>query len=90
MMYADLIDAEDFRERLVALGIDLPADADPDESARLAAQQHARSAVLGLSTLVAELGTQLGVMQPEVREALERRLRAALGETRSSNALLRK
>ncbi|NIC05293.1 hypothetical protein [Billgrantia bachuensis] len=79
MMYADLIDAEDFRDRLVALGIDLPADADPDESARLAAQQHACRAVPGLSALVAELETQLGVMQPEVREALERHLRPALG-----------
>ncbi len=75
MMYADLIDAEDFRERLVALGIDIPAGAEPDESARLAAQHHARSAVPGLPALVAELETQVGVMLPEVRQALAYHLR---------------
>ncbi|MGR2738466.1 hypothetical protein ACUY1T_08455 [Billgrantia sp. Q4P2] len=79
MMFADLIDAEDFRERLVALGIDVPAGAEPDECARLAAQQHARSAVPGLPALVAELETQAGVMQPEVRESLARYLRPAVG-----------
>ncbi|MCE8004922.1 hypothetical protein [Billgrantia ethanolica] len=81
MMYADLIDAEDFRQRLVALGIDLPADADadPDTCARLAAQQQAEAGVPGLEALVVELEAQTGVMLPEVREALVNHLRPIAG-----------
>ncbi|WP_444678698.1 hypothetical protein [Halomonas sp. E19] len=79
MMIADLIDTQDFRERLLALGIELPADADPDTCARLAAQQQAEAGVPGLAALVAELEAQAGVMLPEVREALERHLRPAVG-----------
>ncbi|MCE8035331.1 MAG: hypothetical protein LPK20_17095 [Halomonas sp.] len=75
MMYADLIDAEDFRQRLAALGIDLPTDADPDTCARLAAQRQAETGVPGLAALVAELEAQAGVMLPEVREALMNHLR---------------
>lgn len=79
MMIADLIDTQDFRERLLALGIELPADADPDTCARLAVRQHAHSTVLGLPALVKGLEAQAGVMLPEVREALERHLRPAVG-----------
>ncbi|WP_104203051.1 hypothetical protein [Billgrantia saliphila] len=79
MMIADLIDEQDFRERLLALGIDVPSNADPDTCARLAAQQHACRAVPGLPALVAGLEAQAGVMLPEVREALARHLRPAVG-----------
>ncbi|MBW6393021.1 MULTISPECIES: hypothetical protein [Halomonadaceae] len=79
MMFADLIDAEDFRQRLVALGIELPVGADPDTCARLAAQRQAEAGVPDLPALVAELETQTGVMQPEVREALARHLRPVVG-----------
>jgi hypothetical protein len=79
MMYADLIDAEDFRQRLVALGIDLPADADPDTCARLVAQRQAEAGIPGLETLVAELEAQTSVMLPEVREALVNHLRPIAG-----------
>ncbi|WP_111414927.1 hypothetical protein [Billgrantia lactosivorans] len=79
MMFADLIDAQDFRERLVALGVDLPVDADADTCARLAAQRQAEAGVPGLAALVAELEAQAGVMLPEVREALARHLRPAVG-----------
>ncbi|WP_445156571.1 hypothetical protein [Halomonas sp. E14] len=79
MMIADLIDTQDFRERLLALGIELPADADPDTCARLTAQRQAEARVPGLAALVAELEAQAGVMLPEVREALERHLRPAVG-----------
>ncbi len=78
MMYADLIDAEDFRQRLVALGIELPADADPDTSARLAAHRQAEAGVPGLAALVAELEAQGGVMLPEVRDALVNHLRPVI------------
>jgi hypothetical protein len=79
MMFADLIDAQDFRERLLALGIDVPSNAGPDTCARLAAQQHARSAVPGLPALVVGLEARAGVVLPEVREALARHLRPAVG-----------
>ncbi|MCC5881426.1 MAG: hypothetical protein JJU25_02145 [Halomonas sp.] len=78
MMFADLIDAEDFRQYLVALGIELPADADPDTCARLAVQRQVEAGVPGLPALVAELEAQAGVMLPEVREAVVSHLRPAV------------
>ena len=35
MMFADLVDVDDFRERLLALGIDLPPDTSPERCAQL-------------------------------------------------------
>jgi hypothetical protein len=78
MMFADLIDAHDFRQRLVALGIELPADADPDTCARHAARRQAEAGVPGLPALVAELEAQAGGMLPEVRQALANHLRPAV------------
>ncbi|WP_043531124.1 hypothetical protein [Litchfieldella xinjiangensis] len=72
MMIVDLIDGDDFRDRLVSLGISLPEGASPDACARMAQLMHAEVGVPGLQALVRELGEQTDIMLPSVRSALER------------------
>ncbi|GEK46261.1 hypothetical protein PRZ61_02110 [Halomonas pacifica] len=74
MMIADLIDGEDFRNRLVALGIRIPEGACPETCARMALLKHVEVGVPGLQDLVRELSEQTDVMLPSVRQALERYL----------------
>lgn len=70
MMFADLVDEVDFRERLQALGADLPADADPLTCVRLVKAQHADRPLSGLNELISELSANPGLLQPEVKQAL--------------------
>lgn len=74
MMVTELIDQDDFRERLKALGVCLPSDACPDVAARLALSKHAASGVEGLQELVRELMDKRDILLPSVRQALERYL----------------
>ncbi|MBZ5487554.1 hypothetical protein HW452_08450 [Halomonas aquamarina] len=76
MMIVELIDGDDFRARLSALGIDLPDDADPDTSARIAAETHQAQGVEGLPETVSELMNQKDILLPAVRQAIERFLSA--------------
>ncbi|ATJ81784.1 hypothetical protein ACFPTY_02285 [Halomonas beimenensis] len=72
MMIVDLIDGDDFRDRLVALGIRIPEGACPETCARMALRKHAEVGVPGLQELVHELMEQTDVMLPSVRAAIER------------------
>ncbi|TFH85499.1 hypothetical protein EQG41_16960 [Billgrantia azerbaijanica] len=84
MMIADLIDGDDFRHRLVALGVRIPDGACPETCARMARLMHEQVGVEGLAALVAELEAQREVMLPSVRTALEQILVPALaGEAKS-------
>ncbi|GGX99959.1 hypothetical protein GCM10007160_29460 [Litchfieldella qijiaojingensis] len=74
MMIVDLIDGDDFRSRLVALGVQIPEGACPETCARLALRKHAEVGVLGLQDLVRELMQHTDVMLPSVRSAIERYL----------------
>ena len=71
MMIADLFDSEDFRQRLVALGVRIPDNACPETCARMARLMHEQVGVEGLAALVAELEGRREVMLPSVRNALE-------------------
>lgn len=71
MMFADLVDDVDFRERLLALGADLPADADPLTCVRLVKAQHANRPLPGLDELIRDLLANQGLLQPEVKQALQ-------------------
>ncbi|MDR5868565.1 hypothetical protein [Halomonas koreensis] len=78
MMIVELIDGDDFRERLVALGIRIPEGACPETCARTALRKHAEVGVPGLREGVHEMMEQADVMLPSVREAIERFLLPAL------------
>lgn len=67
MMFADLVDEDDFRERLQDLGGQIPDDASPKRCLALAHEQN----VNGLQQLVEQLLVEPGLLQPEVRLALE-------------------
>ncbi|WP_048305903.1 hypothetical protein [Halomonas sp. PR-M31] len=78
MMIAELIDDDDFRARLVNLGVAIPADADPEECARRTLHQHIQGEVPGLQRLVEELMSKSDILLPEVRQVIERFLLPAL------------
>ena len=67
MMFADLVDEDDLRERLQGLGAQLPLDASPKQSIVMAKEQN----IEGLAALAEMLLADPGLLQPEVRSALE-------------------
>ena len=76
MMIAELIDGDDFRQRLVALGVQLPEGACPETCARLARRKQHEVGVPGLEAEIAALMQQREVMLPSVRRAIEDILQA--------------
>ncbi|MGM0693792.1 MAG: hypothetical protein ACQEUN_10390 [Pseudomonadota bacterium] len=74
MMIVELIDGDDFRERLMALGVHIPQDACPESCARLARRCALEGRVSGLAELVGELESKREVLLPSVRRALETHL----------------
>ncbi|WP_324732782.1 hypothetical protein [Pseudomonas paeninsulae] len=78
MMHSDLIDQEDFRERLVALGFPIP----PGTSAEQACEQAVRGLnserALVLRRLIEDLLGGSATLLPAVREAISRTLLPAL------------
>ncbi|MEC9483296.1 MAG: hypothetical protein UMU75_08245 [Halomonas sp.] len=71
MMIVELIDGDDFRARLVALGIRIPEGACPETCARMALCKHREVGVPGLEPLVRELMERTDIMLPSVRQAIE-------------------
>ncbi|MCP1673208.1 hypothetical protein J2T57_000300 [Natronocella acetinitrilica] len=74
MMIVDLIDQDDFRERLVRMGVQVPAGAAPDEAARMVLQAHAVQPIPAFEDTVKDLMTHFDVMLPTVRAAIEEHL----------------
>nr|NMG01092.1 hypothetical protein [Aromatoleum toluolicum] len=68
MMFADLVDIDDFRQRLHELGIDVPPDASPEFGASIV---RAAQPVDGLPELIDSLCAECVTLQPEVRRAVE-------------------
>ena len=68
MMFADLVDIDDFRQRLHELGIDMPPDASPEYGASIV---RAAQPVDGLPELIAALCAEGVTLQPEVRRAVD-------------------
>ena len=71
MMIVDLIDGDDFRARIQALGVRVGDDACPRTCARIALCKHREVGVPGLEDTVRELMRQRDVMLPSVRQAIE-------------------
>jgi hypothetical protein len=74
MMIVELIDHEDFRERLVALGVQISEHACADTCARMALRKHVEVGVPGLQELVRELVMHSDILLPSVRQALDKYL----------------
>ncbi|MGS2742167.1 hypothetical protein ACU6TU_00955 [Halomonas sp. LS-001] len=74
MMYADLVDEVDFRQRLVDIGLVPPVDASPADLAEMAACRYKAGGLAALPEAVADLLRYKGVMLPEVLEAIETNL----------------
>lgn len=84
MMIVELIDGDDFRNRLVALGVLIPDAACPETCARMARRKYLEVGVPGLESALAELMAHTDVMLPSVRRAIEAHLLPALELSRSS------
>ena len=78
MMHADLIDQEDFRERLVALGLNIPAGSSPEQACELAVSGLSAERAVALRRMVEELLGGSATLLPNVREAISRSLLPAL------------
>ena len=78
MMHADLIDQEDFREHLIALGLNIPPDASPEKACELAVSGLSAERAIALRRLVEELLGGSATLLPNVREAISRHLLPAL------------
>ncbi|MFC6475995.1 hypothetical protein ACFQDN_04410 [Pseudomonas asuensis] len=80
MMYADLIDQDDFRDRLVALGIAMPLGTTPEQACQQALCGLSPERVTALRHLVEELLSGRVTLLPSVREAIARQLLPALAQ----------
>lgn len=78
MMHADLIDQEDFRERLVALGLSIPPGTSAQQACTLAVSGLDSVRAKALRRLVEELLAGSATLLPAVREAINRQLLPAL------------
>ncbi|SFW23395.1 hypothetical protein SAMN03159511_1700 [Pseudomonas sp. NFACC19-2] len=78
MMHADLIDQEDFRERLVALGLSIPSGSSPEQACELAVSGLSAERAVALRRLVEELLGGSATLLPNVREAISKHLLPAL------------
>jgi hypothetical protein len=78
MMHADLIDQEDFRERLLALGLSIPSGSSAEQACELAVSGLDPERAKALRRLVEELLGSGATLLPAVREAISRHLLPAL------------
>jgi len=77
-MHADLIDQEDFRERLLALGFSIPQGVSADQACSHALSGLNAERSTALRRLVEELLGGSATLLPAVREAISRTLLPAL------------
>ncbi len=68
MMFADLVDVEDFRRSLIELGLELPPDASPEQCASIV---RAAQPLRGLPELIGALRAGGVTLHPDVRRAVE-------------------
>lgn len=76
MMIVELIDGDDFRARIQALGVRVSDDACPRTCARMALCKHREMGLPGLEDTIRELMQRRDVLLPSVRQAIEEYLLA--------------
>ncbi|WFF40105.1 hypothetical protein EVC62_00595 [Salinicola endophyticus] len=74
MMIVNLVDGEDFRQRLVALGVHVPEAACPETCARLAAGCYRAGRVPELPAAIREMTEQSDMLLPSVKAAIDQHL----------------
>ncbi|KTT41397.1 hypothetical protein SB5_02420 [Pseudomonas oryzihabitans] len=84
MMIADLIDQDDFRDRLRALGFNVSAEASADEACRQALTALTQERAVALRQLIQELLSGSAALLPAVRQAIDRQLLPALAQARQA------
>jgi hypothetical protein len=84
MMHTDLIDQDDLRERLQLTGVQLPADADPEQACARALQGLDDARARALRSMIEQMLGSGATMLPTVREAISRQLLPALAEYQQS------
>ncbi|MGH8355654.1 MAG: hypothetical protein ACRERY_19330 [Pseudomonas sp.] len=80
MMHADLIDQDDLRERLQALGFEVPPGATAEQACERALTGLTEARAAALRGLVEQLLASGASMLPAVREAIARQLLPALAQ----------
>ncbi|HLD68959.1 MAG TPA: hypothetical protein VJA19_23340 [Pseudomonas sp.] len=85
MMHADLIDQDDLRERLQALGFEVPQGATAEQACARALMGLDQARANALRGLVEQLLASGAVMLPAVREAIARQLLPTLAEYRQNH-----
>ncbi|WP_339489590.1 hypothetical protein [Pseudomonas sp. EL_65y_Pfl2_R95] len=78
MMHADLIDQEDLRERLNAIGLAIPSGATAEQACAQAVSGLSPDRALALRRVVEDLLGGSATLLPAVREAISRTLLPAL------------
>ncbi|WP_437879952.1 hypothetical protein [Pseudomonas sp. LRF_L74] len=78
MMHADLIDQEDFRDRLLSLGVFVPGDASAAQACELAILGMTPDRAAALKRMVEDMLGSGATILPAVREAISRNLLPAL------------
>lgn len=78
MMHADLIDQDDLRERLVALGLSIPSGVTAEHACELAVSGLCPERAVALRRMVEDLLGGSATLLPCVREAISRTLLPAL------------
>ncbi|KRW58917.1 hypothetical protein [Pseudomonas sp. TTU2014-080ASC] len=78
MMHADLIDQDDLRERLVALGFAIPSGVSAEQACELAVSGLSPERAQALRKMVEALLGGSATLLPNVREAISRTLLPAL------------
>jgi hypothetical protein len=80
MMHSDLIDQDDLRERLQLVGVQVPADASPEQACARALQGLDAQRAQALRSMIEHMLGSGATMLPAVREAISRQLLPALAE----------
>ncbi|TBU87630.1 hypothetical protein [Phytopseudomonas dryadis] len=78
MMHAELIDQEDLRERLVALGISIPSGVSAEQACEYAVMGLSPDRAIALRHMVEDMLSGSATVLPAVREAISRTLLPAL------------
>jgi len=88
MMITELVDGEDFRQRLIETGLVPPVDASSADLAEMAACRYQAGGLVGLPETIADLLRYKDVMLPEVLEAIETSLLPVLVDHDNETASL--